>query len=154
MEVSNQPGPGYFDRYNYSPIVPSLFTEPCIPILLQLLDPGSSAHFPPKWILHLGTPKRLGFQVFNTIPFGRRWSLHILLPNWQMGRPRKCRIPRNCMAEIKNEIGKPAGLKPEALFFGKKIFFQKVVVFKFYICEMSGVCSCESLRVCHSNTFL
>ena len=50
---------------------------------------------------HLGTPKRLGFQVFNTIPFGRRWSLHILLPNWQMGKLRMCRILRNCMAEIK-----------------------------------------------------
>ena len=54
------------------------------------------------------------------------------------------------MAEIKNEIGKPAGLKPEAHFFSKEVLFQKEVVFKFFVCEMSGVCSCESLTVCHS----
>lgn len=44
-------------------IVPSLFTEPCIPILLQLLDPGSSDPLPSKVDPPiLGHPNDLDFR--------------------------------------------------------------------------------------------
>ena len=73
----------------YSRVVPSLFIDPMHTYLLQLLS-WFKRTLPSKanQLIHLGTPKRLGFQVFNTIPFGWRWSLHILLcrtETWNSG---------------------------------------------------------------------